>query len=136
MDGRNGRGIAKNAQTNSDRTNRYDFLAVDISDIDWPRRGMGKSLLRRVIRRVNEAICYGAARASTAPSVWLHHFPFCERFSIPDASPAGQHRSPLLLFLPRLCQPGRDLIYSPGTRMQRAPPPQKHDRFALARLTN
>lgn len=39
MDGRRGRGIVENVQTNFDRTNRYDFLAVDKSDIDW--RGIG-----------------------------------------------------------------------------------------------
>jgi len=35
MDGPSSRWIAKNVQTNFDRINRYYFLAVDKSDIDW-----------------------------------------------------------------------------------------------------
>lgn len=48
--------IGENAQTNFDRTNRYDFSCpYDESDID--RRGAGtESRYPRVIRRVNEAI--------------------------------------------------------------------------------
>lgn len=40
MDELSSRRIAKNVQTNFDRINRYYFLAVDKSDIDWRGAGM------------------------------------------------------------------------------------------------